>query len=63
MLQTSTKGLSSQVVELEMVEADHVELPGDPPSPVQKALVGWELSEQQGETQGLSQRGQTLKNS
>lgn len=57
MLQTNTYEFSIQAGELEMVEADHVELPDDPPSPVQKALVGWGLSEQQGETQCLSQRG------
>lgn len=44
-----------------MVEAHHEELPDGPPSPLQKALAGWELSEQQGETQALSLRGQTLK--
>lgn len=57
MIQTSRKRFSSQVEELEMVEADPVELPDGPPSPLQKALAGWELSEQQGETQALSQRG------
>lgn len=61
MIQTSRKRFSSQVEELEMVEVDPVELPDGPPSPLQKALAGWELSEQQGETQALSQRGQTLK--
>lgn len=44
-----------------MVESDPVEQPGGPPSLLQKALAGWELSEQQGETQSLSQRGWTLK--
>lgn len=61
MLETSGKRLSSQVEELEMVDSDPVELPGGPPSLLQKALAGWELSEQQGETQALFQRGRTLK--
>lgn len=57
MLETSGNRFSSQVEELEMVESDPVELPGGPPSLLQKALAGWEPSEQQGETQVLSQRG------
>lgn len=61
MFQTSRKRFSSRVEELERVEVDPAELPGGPPSPLQKALGGWELSEQQGETQALSQRGWTLK--
>lgn len=56
-LQTSRKRACSQVEELEMLEADPGEQPDGPPSPLQKALAGWELSEQQGETQALSQRG------
>lgn len=60
MLQTSRKKFSSQVEELERVEVDPAELPDGPPSPLQKALADWELSEQQGETQSLSQRGWTL---
>lgn len=55
-MSTSRERFISQVEELEMVEVDPVELPDGPPSPLQKALVGWELSEQQGETQALSQR-------
>ncbi|KAG7226163.1 hypothetical protein INR49_014258, partial [Caranx melampygus] len=34
----------SQLEELEMVEADPAELPDGPPSPLKKALAGWELS-------------------
>lgn len=61
MLQTSGKRFSSQVEELEMVERDPVELPDGPPCPLQKVLAYWELSEQQGDTQALCQRAQTLK--
>lgn len=43
-----------------MEEVDPVELPDGPPSPLQKAQAGWEPSEQQGETQALSEWGQTL---
>lgn len=44
------------VEELEMEEADPAELPDDPPSPLKKAMAGWELSEQQDATQSLSQK-------
>lgn len=61
MLQTSRKRFSSQVEGLEMVEGDPAEWPDGPPSPVQKVLACWELSEQQVGTRALCQRGQTLK--
>lgn len=44
-----------------MVEADPEEQPDGPPSPLQKALAGWELSKQQGVTQALFDRAQTLR--
>lgn len=44
-----------------MVEPDPGEQPDGFPSPREKALAGWELSEQQGETQALSQRVLILK--
>lgn len=46
---------------LERVESHPVELPGVSPSPLRKALAGWELSEQQGETPAPCQTGRTLK--
>lgn len=39
------------------------EEPDDPASPLERAPAGWELSEQPGETQSLSQRGSTLSTS
>lgn len=57
---TRGKRFSSQVEQLEMMESDPAELPGGPPSLLQKALAGWAFSEQQGETLALSQRGWTL---
>lgn len=57
MLKTPGNAVCSQVVELVMVEADPGEQPAGPPSPVQKELAGWEFSEQQVETQSLSQTG------
>lgn len=44
-----------------MVEADPEEQPDGPPSPLQKALAGWELSKQQGVTQALFDQVQTLR--
>lgn len=61
MLINARNGVYSQVVELVMVEADLLEQPGGPPSPVQKPLADWDFSEQQAETQSLSQMGLFLK--
>lgn len=61
MLRSARNGVYSQVVELVMVEADLLEQPGAPPFPAQKPLADWELSEQQAETQSLSQMGLFLK--
>lgn len=61
MLRNARNGVYSQVVELVMVEADLLEQPGGPPSPVQKALADWDFSEQQAEIQSLSQVGLFLK--
>lgn len=61
MLRNARNGVYSQVVELVMVEADLLEQPGGPPSPVQKALADGDFSEQQAETQSLSQVGLFLK--
>lgn len=55
MLRNARNGVYSQVEELVMVEADLLEQPGGPPSPGQKALADWDFSEQQAETQSLSQ--------
>lgn len=44
-----------------MVEADLLEQTGGPPSPVQKPPADWDLSEQQAETQCLSEVGLYLK--
>lgn len=57
MLRNPRNGVYSQVEELVMVEADLLAQPGGPPSPVQKALVDWDFSEQQAETQSLFQMG------
>lgn len=61
MLETPGNAVCSQVVELVMVEADPGEQPTGPPSPEQKELADWEFSEQQVETQSLSQIGLFLK--
>lgn len=55
--EASRQGLGSQVEELVKVGADPLKLPDGPPCPLQKALAGWELLEQLGETQSLSQMG------
>lgn len=44
-----------------MVEADPGERPDGPPSPLKKALAGWELSKQQGVTQALFDWAETLR--
>lgn len=46
MLRTIDTALCSQAVELLMVESDHGEQPGGPPSPAEKPLADWEFSEQ-----------------
>lgn len=61
MLRNARDGVYSQVVELVMVEADLLEQPGGPPSPVQKALADSDFSEQQAETQSRSQMWLFLK--
>lgn len=61
MLKTPGNAVCSQVVELVMVAADPGEQPAGPPSPVQKELADWEFSEQQVETQSLSQIGLFLR--
>lgn len=60
-LKTPGNAVCSQVVELVMVEADPGEQPAGPPSLVQKELADWEFSEQQVETQSLSQIGLFLR--
>lgn len=61
MLRNARNGVYSQVVELVTVEADLLERPGGPPSPVQKAPADWAFSERQAETQSPSQTGLFLK--